>query len=1202
MASLVLGAVGGYFFGPIGFMIGSAIGNLLFPGKGQDGPRLRDLKLQGSSYGQMIPILWGRGRMAGQVIWQTDLVEHKHRQGGKGGPQVTTYTYTVSFAVLVCEGPINSFVKIWGDGTVLYDSTGTANVDNSKVPVKFYLGGETQTADPTMESVLGVGNVPGYRGVALAVFTDWDVGFAGNRIPNLQFEVIKSNAPVPWWEYKYQPFGWTNLAGPNNVGPHTGALENGQLVISQWTGLSFQLSRFDITNGNLISADAAVTAQPVPGQFSQVTIYCQNNPHISHAQGAPDTCGFYYDGVLTVAIAGTYTFIGPPGGSFVYNPVNDCVYGVGSTGTGATLTRYQCTNGAVYAGSPSASYNLATGTGTNTAPAWNVAVDELGNIWAGFDRAHGSNPVTDTWCFKFDKDLNLLDSWLGSEVAGGSDGFNGLNFTVWGGMVAFNRYLSLSQSCSVYLPTHPWTLVGSCQTGDPGNTPLNSAGNMISLANGLILCSGGIANLTPSGGMLLSDVVADISLRAGLNSGQIDVTQLTYDTVQGYMLAQQSECRTALLPLQSAYWFDGTESGSIAKFIKRGAASIITITDDELAAQPTPVKPDEPYLHIKRTREVALPDFVYVKYLNLGADLQDGVQRANRESSLSQVVSNVELAIVMTDGHARQIAYVLLYEAWTGRQVYTAHVARKYLWLEPTDVFSARGYTFRILRKRDVSNGTIELECVETNGSVYSASPTPVATLGYEPSVPGFITQNTQLKLLDIPLVTDNDINQSFYAAMAGASNNSWPGADLYKSLDNGANYTDINTSNTADTIGLASTALADFTNGNVFDEGNTVDVTIGRGGGTLSSTSELAVLNGANMALLGTEIIQYKNAVLTTGTTYRLSGLLRGRRGTEWRTPTHVAGEIFVVLPVSINQSINTGELAATELYKAVSTGQALSAPAAQSFICNGATVTPYAPVQLGGGLANVSGDVAMTWLRRTRIGGAWSALTDVPLSEASEIYIVQIWDSTYKICARVITVNAAQTVTYTAAQQNTDFGANQQTVFFTVGQLGSYVLGTQAKGTAAGNGGGINTPLNPVPPYNSAPPPPGGTCALPTTTSSFTWSAPVSQFNTTMDQTKTWVISFTTPITPVVGACRIDAAEYGGVATQRDMVLALSPCGAPINNGAHQVGNTVSIIFYMSGNPFPAMYPTLAPNTTYYISINSLGPSGMICNLFHP
>jgi hypothetical protein len=78
MATLILGAVGGLIGGPIGAALGAAIGNrvdqrLLAP-KGRKGPRLNDLAVQTSSYGSAIPKVFGRMRIAGSVIWSTDLV------------------------------------------------------------------------------------------------------------------------------------------------------------------------------------------------------------------------------------------------------------------------------------------------------------------------------------------------------------------------------------------------------------------------------------------------------------------------------------------------------------------------------------------------------------------------------------------------------------------------------------------------------------------------------------------------------------------------------------------------------------------------------------------------------------------------------------------------------------------------------------------------------------------------------------------------------------------------------------------------------------------------------------------------------------------------------------------------------------------------------------------------------------------------
>ena len=91
------------------------IGNALFPGKGQDGPRMTDLHVHNSSYGVMIPIVYGTIRIAGNVIWATDWVEHEQHTGGKGGPESTSYTYTISYAVAICEGEIAGVLRIWAD-------------------------------------------------------------------------------------------------------------------------------------------------------------------------------------------------------------------------------------------------------------------------------------------------------------------------------------------------------------------------------------------------------------------------------------------------------------------------------------------------------------------------------------------------------------------------------------------------------------------------------------------------------------------------------------------------------------------------------------------------------------------------------------------------------------------------------------------------------------------------------------------------------------------------------------------------------------------------------------------------------------------------------------------------------------------------------------------------------------------------------
>ena len=121
------GTIGASVAGPLGGMIGHAFGSMIgsfidngFSAKSYTmnrGSRLYDLIVQTSNYGKIIPIIYGKCRVAGNVIWSLPIQEHQHIEttGGKGGiePTISTraYSYTVTLAIAVCEGKIDSIIK-----------------------------------------------------------------------------------------------------------------------------------------------------------------------------------------------------------------------------------------------------------------------------------------------------------------------------------------------------------------------------------------------------------------------------------------------------------------------------------------------------------------------------------------------------------------------------------------------------------------------------------------------------------------------------------------------------------------------------------------------------------------------------------------------------------------------------------------------------------------------------------------------------------------------------------------------------------------------------------------------------------------------------------------------------------------------------------------------------------------------------------
>lgn len=247
MAALALSfagaAAGGAIFGPAGAMAGRLVGALagnlidrsLFATHRErtlEGPRLADLELMASTEGAPIARVYGRARLAGQVIWATSLEEVISTRsqttggagGGKGGgssitTSTTTYSYFANLAVGICEGAIGAVLRVWADGKPL---------DLSGLTVRLYSGGEAQTADPLI--LAKEGSAPAYRGLAYVVFERLPLADFGNRIPQLSFEVVRPVGRLEQMtravtlipgatEFGYEPATVVRQLGPGRSAP-----------------------------------------------------------------------------------------------------------------------------------------------------------------------------------------------------------------------------------------------------------------------------------------------------------------------------------------------------------------------------------------------------------------------------------------------------------------------------------------------------------------------------------------------------------------------------------------------------------------------------------------------------------------------------------------------------------------------------------------------------------------------------------------------------------------------------------------------------------------------------------------------------------------------------------------------------------------------------------------------------------------------
>lgn len=197
MSNLLFGiagaAIGSVFGMPaLGFALGSGVGATLgshhpAASPAWPGARLNDLKVQTSTYGIGIPRVYGMYRLAGNVIWATDIIEAKDSAGH--------YSYYGHFALGLCAGPVAGIRRIWADGKEVFQAD-TAVSDNLRThyppTLRFYPGDETQLPDPLIEAHQGKGQTPAFRGLAYLVFERLPLAHFNNRLPSITVEMVQS--------------------------------------------------------------------------------------------------------------------------------------------------------------------------------------------------------------------------------------------------------------------------------------------------------------------------------------------------------------------------------------------------------------------------------------------------------------------------------------------------------------------------------------------------------------------------------------------------------------------------------------------------------------------------------------------------------------------------------------------------------------------------------------------------------------------------------------------------------------------------------------------------------------------------------------------------------------------------------------------------------------------------------------------------
>ncbi|MGH8585288.1 MAG: phage tail protein [Gammaproteobacteria bacterium] len=1066
----------------VGFSIYQALNQ---PTQRLEGPRLGDLQVQSSTRGAALPKVWGSMRVAGNLIHGRKYEERTEESsgggkgfGGGGGTTQVTYSYFADMAVTLCEGPIEGIRRIWMNNKIWWTAGDDASDDADEASAaneqffKLYKGTDTQDPDPTLEANHGAGNVPPYRHTAYLVFKRLPLKNYGNGLPNVSVEVVNTPPEVPARE---------DLAGDDG-----GELYS-NFVRDPATGRYFRVGlddgKVEVFNRTLTAIVKTITLPSASGDNEVATpcyvptrreIWAPYNSAAGTRVAIIDADTMVRKTVLLLdELAGN--------GPAFYNPVRDEVVVYDDAGTNAATINVT-TRAPVYADPlvPGrvfhalfiGQYELIALSGSgSTLTIQSAATYQTLAIYTDPDFGTLQNHIS----YDFRRDVlywsngaagaaeRLYTLDVSQGVPGSLPAPRTLPFRPSKGMVyheSQDLIYVYEGSTDTVSGLDPDTLARVVRLEQPAAS--GQPGYLSEAKGGALLIAGDVyrVSLRPrfaNGGTTVGSIVQDICADAGLSAGDIDVVSLTQQ-VHGYVRAQPMEAQAAITPLMSAFLFDAQESEYKMKFVKRTSSAVAQLNEDNIGAHEQGQDMPDPVI-ITRTQEVEMAQAVSVHYIDPAKDYLQGSRQRTRVITSAVNALQLDLPIAMSGIQAKRLCTKLLDISWAERHRYELVGTVRQLELDPADVINVRCdgslHTIRIRRVDFGTPGLVKIEGVATritqlaplddfepeeyedNEPIFDDDEDLVDPPDEFPTQSPVTIPGSRAVLLDIPLLRDADNDAGLYAAMCGYRPEGWTGTTLFASIDGGATYLPVATVTNPAAIGGATTVLASGPT-TIVDHGSTVNVILTQG--TLASDTEANVFAGRNAAALGIEgrweIIQWQTATLEADGSYTLSNLLRGRKGTEHNVGNHEIGDVFVALTSAaiIRLHTSTSDLDQPRVYKAVSVGANLADATAIPLTNRGIGRECYSPVHIKGS-RNSSGDLTITWIRRTRAEAEWRDLVDTPLFEDAESYELEILDGVDVV--RTFMSLTAATQVYSSADQVTDFGSNQAAVSVKVYQV---------------------------------------------------------------------------------------------------------------------------------------------------------------------
>ena len=516
-----------------------------------------------------------------------------------------------------------------------------------------------------------------------------------------------------------------------------------------------------------------------------------------------------------------------------------------------------------------------------------------------------------------------------------------------------------------------------------------------------------------------------------ISTADYDTSGLTSDVVDGYMITNPSPVSAILKPLQQAFRFDVYEEDYKIKFVSRGTTSSIeALTQADIRAhEKGSAAPPQAVRVMKNPNDI--PGRIELIYKSSQRDYEEGFSYADRLTVDRNAITKLQIPVVMDADKAYKTADILLLDIEReGKGTYEIIAPFKFSHLERTQIITLTtdfdtALNLRIINIEKGAPGLVKIKAVEEISADYTSNAV---------GDPGIFTQSfttsavpSQFIFLDIPMLNDGHNDPGVYwGIVPGGEDGDWKGTTLHTSLDFGATWIVHATATSALKFGIAIDMLDDNDIDTMFSFNQTLDIIMENG--ILETRTEEQVRNNSNLLAYGRpgnwEIMKFLNSTLIDDDTFRISGLLRGQKGTQYTMGLHQEGDQVVVLAadsVYRMSMLPTNYFHRWRLYLPITIGMNFDEVFKMADQSRGIAVSPNAPNHIKS-YRNAVGDITITWRPSLRFNDEWVEGYS-PLPDDSDVFEVQImWPDQHVFKRRILSVPGTHSVVYTAAQQIED------------------------------------------------------------------------------------------------------------------------------------------------------------------------------------